>query len=245
MSRRNELPRPDPSNHWVGDEHPLRGARQANVLMDWGLGPSTDLLEIGCGNGRLAYELADRITEGSYVGCDIGRDAIDWLVANYQPVLDNFRFHHLDVANARWGSGGEERAESLRFDLPDASFDMVCVFDVFMHLSRGGVENYLREIRRMLRPGGRCVMTWVVILDGEDRPVRAGKAYEPIGGGVHSRYPKRQDYALAFDRSLAARMIADAGLVEVEFYEGRWHGPDVPIRGRGLNADLFVADAPA
>lgn len=244
MSNRDKLVQPDPSLHWVGDEHPLRGPRQRKVLEDWGLTASSDVLEIGCGNGRLAYELADVLVSGTYTGFDIGADPIAWLSATYTPVLPSFRFDHLDVANPRWRPDGGTAADELVFPYPDDAFDMVVVFDVFMHLRLPAVANYLREIARVLRPGARAVTTWKVILPGDDRPMWGDRPYVPIGGGVHTRFPERDGYAMAFDADLAERLIADAGLELIADVPGRWHDLDAPIVGRGLHADLYVAMRP-
>jgi len=42
--------------------------------------------------------------------------------------------------------------------IADASADAVFSFDVFVHLPQWDVFNYLREIRRVLRPGGKAVV---------------------------------------------------------------------------------------
>ena len=60
------LPLPDPALHDVGlDDGGQRGAKQVRLLEHVGLAPSTDLLEIGCGLGRLAYELAQDVLRAS------------------------------------------------------------------------------------------------------------------------------------------------------------------------------------
>ena len=110
------LPLPDPALHDVGlDDGGQRGAKQVRLLEHVGLAPSTDLLEIGCGLGRLAYELATYFDGGSYTGFDISAEAIDWLNAEYAPRLPGFRFDLLDVASARYRPDGEQPAASVRF----------------------------------------------------------------------------------------------------------------------------------
>ena len=65
------LPRPDPTLHPVGGPSTGRGPNQLSLLRHWGLRPSARVLEIGCGVGRLAYELASYLDGGSYTGFDI------------------------------------------------------------------------------------------------------------------------------------------------------------------------------
>ena len=93
------LPLPDPALHDVGlDDGGQRGAKQVRLLEHVGLTPAADLLEIGCGLGRLAYELATYFDGGSYTGFDISAEAIDWLNAEYAPRLPGFEATGYDVA---------------------------------------------------------------------------------------------------------------------------------------------------
>ena len=59
---------------------------------------------------------------------------------------------------------GDSRLECLHLDghglapIADASVDAVFSFDVFVHLPQWDIFNYLREIRRVLRSGGKAVL---------------------------------------------------------------------------------------
>src|SRR2546422_614400 len=94
----NPLPPPDPTLHHVGREDGgQRGVKQRVLLEHFGLRPDTDLLEIGCGVGRLPYELADFFDGGTYTGFDVSKVAIDWLNEHYATRRSNLRFDFLDV----------------------------------------------------------------------------------------------------------------------------------------------------
>jgi SAM-dependent methyltransferase len=89
--------------HPVGREHSgVAGQLQLELLRHCGLRPDTRLLEIGCGIGRLVYELAPLLDTGRYSGFDIAPAAIAWLNSNYAPLIPNFDFRLLDVTNARY-----------------------------------------------------------------------------------------------------------------------------------------------
>lgn len=236
------LPRPDPSIHWVGlEDEGNRGTKQQRLLEHFGLQPSSDLLEIGCGVGRLAYELAGYLDGGSYAGFDIGTEAILWLNEHYAPHLKNFRFDLFDVANARYRPAGSVAAHELRFPYDDDAFDLVCAFEIFMHMQLPEVVNYLIEVARVLRPTGTAVLTFMAINERDAAPRFSGRDFVPIADGVYTRFPERSGFSLAYDDALIRRILEDAGLSVIEEIEGRWHRPLQPAGpGPEHNADVFV-----
>ena len=50
---------------------------------------------------------------------------------------------------------------ALYIPAPDACADMVCAFSVFTHLLHTETYLYLEDIRRVLRPGGRLVFSFL------------------------------------------------------------------------------------
>jgi 2-polyprenyl-3-methyl-5-hydroxy-6-metoxy-1,4-benzoquinol methylase len=111
-----------------------RGNLQANLdfINQAGLIlPDKEVLEVGCGIGTVAQELAQR---GCVVtGTDISENAIAYGRAKY-PELN------LQV----------QAAEQLAF--ADGTFDVVISFDLLEHLQQ--VDRHLTEVRRVLRSGG-------------------------------------------------------------------------------------------
>jgi SAM-dependent methyltransferase len=209
------LPRPDDAVHNAGpDPEGLRGQRQLAILVEHGLRPEDDLLDIGCGTGRLAYECAGFLTTGTYTGIDVSRPAIDWLRANYTTQQSNLRFDHLDVQNDQYPTSAQQPAESARFPYPAASFDVVCSFAVFMHLLPSAIGRYLAEIRRVLRPHGWGLVTLPIVVDPNELPFVIGGEGDrtvPLGEGVYA--PAVGHHAsMAFDRELVARLCDEADL---------------------------------
>jgi len=99
---------------------------------------SARALEIGCGSGRLMRPMSRRFLE--IHGVDVSSELI-------QEAREGLR----DLPNAR---PQQIRGTSLE-DFADQSFDFVYSFDLFPHIpSQQLVIAFLREIHRVLRPGG-------------------------------------------------------------------------------------------
>ena len=236
------LPRPDTSVHPVGGVSAERGPNQLRLLQHWGLRPTSQVLEIGCGVGRLAYELAPYLADGgSYAGFDIGPKAIRWLNEHYAPRLPNFRFDLVDARNARYRPRRGGGADGIRFPYDDGRFDVVCALAVFMHMPLPEIAHYFDEIVRVLAPGGVAVATFRSVAAGEQPPPARGREWVPVEPGVYSIFPEMPGRSLAYDDALIRRTIAGAGLELVAFVEGRWHGRPPAANGTpALGADAYV-----
>jgi demethylmenaquinone methyltransferase / 2-methoxy-6-polyprenyl-1,4-benzoquinol methylase len=107
------------------------------------LGPGDGALDVCCGTGDLAIELAARVgPQGTVVGCDFS-----------EPMLELAR---RKAVERKLGQLRFEWADALELPYPDASFDAVTVgFGVrnLVDLERG-----LEQLVRVLRPGGRLVI---------------------------------------------------------------------------------------
>ena len=127
-----------------------------------GLKPHERVLDVGCGTGRMARPLTRYLTSGSYDGIDIVAASIEWCQRAYQR-LSNFHFHFADICNQAYNPTGSLRAGEYKFPFADASFDFVYLTSVFTHMLPADMENYLSEVTRVLRPGGRCFITYFLL----------------------------------------------------------------------------------
>lgn len=102
------------------------------------IGPNRDVLDLGCGIGRVAAALAPRVR--SVLGLDVSAGMIEEARLRH-PCVPGLRF---DVT-----SGADFSA------LPGGAFDLVLAVDSFPYLVQAGVaEAHLRDAARLLRPGG-------------------------------------------------------------------------------------------
>ena len=116
----------------------------AQTLAALNIGESDDVLELGCGIGRIGRELAPHCR--SWTGVDISENMIRY-AGERMAQLDNVHFHQL------------ERSDLAMLD--DNQFDKAYSIAVFCHMDKEDLYLYLRELNRVVRPGGAIfVETW-------------------------------------------------------------------------------------
>jgi SAM-dependent methyltransferase len=97
------------------------------------------VLDFGCGCGRVTRYWADH--RGVVAGSDVSAEAIGWCRRN--------------LPFGRFETNG--LAPPLAFE--DASFDLVYALSVFTHLTADLQTAWRDELQRVLRPGGRLLLT--------------------------------------------------------------------------------------
>jgi SAM-dependent methyltransferase len=185
-----------------------------------GLRWDDDVLDVGCGIGRIARYLCGYLVHGSYEGFDVRADHVTWCQTNITPLFPNFRFKFVPVFNSFYSKDTSlPSAEELEFPYPDDSFDFVFALSLFTHLLPGAAQNYLNQTRRVLRPGGMSFMTWMIFEDDDtstyDHPkVRNMQRHE---SGEYAMFrPDRPEAALAYREDVVRDFYSKSGLQIVE-----------------------------
>lgn len=116
---------------------------QAKLLACAALLPGERVLDVACGTGLVSFSAARAVGPmGSVVGVDISGQMVEAAAC---------RARELEVTNASFA-----RMDAEALALPDASFDVVLCALGLMYVPEP--EQALREMRRVLRSGGRLVL---------------------------------------------------------------------------------------
>ncbi|MHB8508368.1 MAG: class I SAM-dependent methyltransferase [Candidatus Dormibacteria bacterium] len=132
-------------------------------------GAQDSVFDFGSGCGRLARMfMLQEPPPRRYVGVDIHRGMVEWCQRELSSRAAAFEFHHHDVYNI--GFNPSAQARELPFPVGDGEFSLAVAWSVFTHLLEPQAGHYLREMRRILHPGGRLMCTWF-LFDKADYPM--------------------------------------------------------------------------
>ena len=151
-----------------------RSAQYTRELLERFVGLRRDdvVLEIGCGVGRIAPEVAPRV--GEWIGTDISANMLGH-AARRLAHLPNVRLVELSDVGLS--------------EIPSESVDVVYCTVVFMHLYEWDRYKYVAEAYRVLRPGGRLycdniditsTLGWTMFSDAASYPPKDRPAYLPM-----------------------------------------------------------------
>jgi SAM-dependent methyltransferase len=201
------------------------------------------VLDVGCGVGRITYALAHYLSaSGRYEGFDTVPRWVEWNRKTISSRLPNFRFRLVEVRNAVYNRRGQADARRLRFPYDDDTFDTALVESVFQHNRVPVVRHYLTEIGRVLRRGGRCVVTSFLLRRGSRAADQRADGLNFIHAldGAWSASARTPEIGIAFEAARFEHWVAEAGLELAEFHRGDWHG-----NGPGIAyQDVIVLEKP-
>lgn len=128
----------------VGGLYDEVGKLEYHLLKFFGLEKNHNILDIGCGSGRLAYSLKNFLL-GKYVGYDILMDPLNY--AKKKCSREDWEFNLID-------------GDNLSFSISN-SFNFVTFFSVFTHILDEDMFIYLQESSRVLEPDGKIIFSFL------------------------------------------------------------------------------------
>lgn len=180
-----------------------------------------DVLDVACGPGTWALEMAQTHPQMQVTGFDISRRMIDYArsIADTEGRL-NAHFRVMDATKP--------------LDFPDSSFDLIQARFIFGFMRPATWPKLLQECKRLLRPGG------VVILIEGEMPLTTSAAFEHIGRMI-AQALKAVGQSFSPDGGhlgitpVLSRLVRDAGFLEIQ---QTVQGLDMSV-GTDLHKDFF------
>ena len=155
---------------FAGEFSDTRGRLQPGVQkLLKGFPPESRILDLGCGNGELARQLARTGFKGTYLGTDFSPNLLEKVSAHFPGGFEvNYRV--LDLAHPDWtGVLGSQR------------FDLVLCFAALHHIpSMARRLSVVRNIRDLIQAGGRFYLSNWQFLNSE-RLVKRILPWERVG----------------------------------------------------------------
>jgi SAM-dependent methyltransferase len=195
-----------------------------------GLVPSDIFLDLGCGNGSVARALTSYLhLPGRYEGLDVSGESVRWLGEQYAG-WPAFRFTHANVFNKMYNPGATVTAAEYRLPYEDGTFTQALLKSVFTHMHPRDMRHYLRELGRVIKPGGRAVITYFLLNDesrafvAKDTDVVKMKLDwdgDPLCRVANLEVP---EHATAHDEARVRAYSAEAGFSIGEITFGNWCG---------------------
>ena len=194
----------------------------------------TTFIEVGVGTGRIAFPLAS--LGHDYTGVDISEKMVRQLAAKllengwqeYEQAWGSLPDEHAANTHTAWRFRELAKHASMRLVLSDmtalpfrdASFDVVLAVHVF-HLVDGW-QQAVREVLRVLRPGGAFLHCWDEFIKVDAWPVGEtwGKIIRELGGNV-----KRPGAVVRTD---VTEWLKEQGLLPQEIPVVQWEVTQTP-----------------
>lgn len=196
------------------------------------------ILDAGCGSGLLGISSEDFVGEGGkYVGIDVDKERIAFARSNFP--AQTHSFVHITDLNRFYAL--EQKTDKSPWPCESDSFDLVTALSVWTHFSEEDARFYLKEVRRVLRPNGRAIITFFIL--DEDYEASLAERLD----GMNSRFTciekkkwiydkpaydsddwfcpswvKTPEHAIGIQKSGFESLLKEAGLRLDRLYPGTW-----------------------
>jgi len=206
------------------------------------LNPSSHILDVGCGIGRLAITMPDFLdANGGYEGFDIVAEGIDWCKQHIVGPHDNIHFTLADVYNKEYNPKGSKQPANYQFPYEDETFDVAVLLSVFTHMLPIDVDRYVSEIARVLKRNGQICASYYIIMPESLQLMNSGRGFVVFKHNLGSHWISSRrvpELAVAYDERYLRGIYSKHGLSDPpDIHFGWWCG-----RSTGLDSqDVVVA----
>jgi len=126
----------------TGDDSDYYAKYKVHKLASWKpqlLAKENNILDFGCGDGLMSYYLAYYFNRSKVHGIDISSESIE--------IAKSFNYKNIEFS-----------AITNKIDFSDNYFDIICAAGVFHHIPPDEHKLWAKELIRVLKPGGICVI---------------------------------------------------------------------------------------
>ncbi|MEB3342773.1 MAG: glycosyltransferase [Okeania sp.] len=185
-----------------------------NFIQNVGLQPTAEVLEIGCGIGNIAYGLSYYLkSPGRYAGFDFSEELISWAQQNITTEKPHFKFSRID--------------SDLQLPDDEKSFDFVFINARFTQVGGSEVRNYLEQVYRVLKPGGRLLFNCFLVNQQSEKLIAQGRSSQPLVHRLQEGFAKDKnaiEKGMGFLESLLLEWVNNAGFNMLGKSYGSWCG---------------------
>jgi SAM-dependent methyltransferase len=182
----------------------------------------SDVVELGCGCGRVAWTLRDTPWFfGTYVGVDIDKEMIEYCRSTFP--ADRFQFilspHKSVTYSAASTVHGSQEISSTLVVADEQSKDFVYSISLYSHLLEAEVIEYMQESYRILRTNGVMFMTFFCI-----EHVERGRrwSFRHRIGNAYIESAKYPEAAVAYHEAFMIDLAKKCGFREVTVIPKLW-----------------------
>lgn len=213
------------------------GIFQTLMLLHLEKKTGNQILDIGCGTGLLGIASEAFIADGGkYTGLDVMQADIQFCQQHYPSPA--FEFIHFNVHNSMYAP--KQHKELVPWPLDGQQFDVVTALSVWTHLNETDARFYLKEVKRVLKPKGKAIISFFVL--DETYQASLTKRTEDLGrfhrtaqtqwifdssayGSEHWRcrsYAKLPESAIGITSEGLESLLSESGLTLLEKHLGSW-----------------------
>jgi ubiquinone/menaquinone biosynthesis C-methylase UbiE len=202
-----------------------QGRRQLILLQNHiNLKPNDIILDIGSGIGRTAIALTSYMEpEGIYKGFDVVKLGVDWCNSKIGKDFSNFEFKYVPLYNDLYNTSAL-KAEEFIFPYDNNAFNKVFSFSVFTHMQINEIQNYFKEIHRVLKNDGLAFSTFFLYEDANENHISTKNKFKfPIKkNGYRLMNEDVKSGNIAIHKDTLKAMLAQEKMEIVNIIDGFW-----------------------
>lgn len=186
--------------------------------------PDDFVLDIGSGVGRTAISLSGYLNSDSrYEGFDVVKKGVDWCNSKISKDYPNFNFKFIPLFNDLYNNS-KLKAENFIFPYENEFFDKIFTFSVFTHMQINEIQNYFKEINRVLKDDGLVFSTFF-LYDNENEEYISKKEdfnFPFKKNGFRLMNNKVKSGNIAIHKNKLNDLLNNENLIIVKIIDGFW-----------------------